>query len=92
MTVGTQLLASLAAFTTLAAGSGLVIYTILLAVACCAGVVTALKGLWVWVIVGILTTGLAFFVSAFLPAKPGSPWARWAARRRPSDPSPEASQ
>jgi type IV secretory pathway TrbL component len=87
--VGTHLLASLAASTSTGAGSGLVVYTILLAVAFCGGVVTAMKGLWGWVIVGILTTGLAFFVSAFLPAKPGSPWARRFARRRGSDASPE---
>ena len=92
MIVATHLLASLAASSTAGAGSGLVVYTILLAVALCAGVVTAMKGLWVWVIAGVLTTGLAFFVSAFLPAKPGSPWARWFARRRGSEATPEPSR
>jgi hypothetical protein len=36
-------------------------------------------------IVGIVTTGLAFLYSAFLPPRPGSLWARRIARRRASD-------
>jgi hypothetical protein len=59
----------------------LVIYTILLLMAACACVVTAMKGQWLWVLAGFLTAGLACLYSAFLPAKPGSPWARLASRR-----------
>lgn len=85
---GTYLLTALAAS---GSEAGLVIYTILLAVAACLGLVTALKGLWLWVIAGLLTTGLAFLISAFLPAKPGSLWARRIARRRTaSDAQPQS--
>jgi hypothetical protein len=65
----------------------LVIFTIIMLMAICAGVVTFMKGRWVWLIVGILTTGLTFFYSAFLPPMPGSLWARRIARRRASDPA-----
>jgi hypothetical protein len=59
----------------------LVVYTIVLLIAVCAFVVTAMKGQWIWVLAGFLTAGLACLYSAFLPAKPGSLWARLASRR-----------
>ena len=55
-----------------------VVVLIVAASAGCA-VVTALKGRWVWLLVGLLLVGLPWLVSAWLPARPGSPWAR---RRR----------
>ena len=60
----------------------LVISTVIALMAICAGIVTLMKGLWGWVIVGIFTSGLAFFYSAFLAPKPRSLWARRIARRR----------
>jgi hypothetical protein len=65
---------------TVAPNAALVAFTVLAALACCAGVVTALKGHWVWLIAGMFT-GLTFFYSAFLPAMPDSAWARASARR-----------
>ena len=65
---------------TVAPNASLVAFTVIAALACCAGVVTGLKGRWVWLIVGMFT-GLTFFYSAFLPAMPDSVWARASARR-----------
>ena len=47
--------------------------------ACAAGIVTALKGHWGWLLIGFLFAGLPWLVSAWLPAAPASLWAR---RRR----------
>jgi hypothetical protein len=77
----------LADSTTVGPSPALVIFTIVIVMAICAGVVTAMKGLWIWLIAGLLTTGLAFFYSAFLPPKPGSLWARRTARRDTSNPA-----
>lgn len=60
----------------------LVISTIIVLMMINAGIVTILKGRWGWVVVGIFTSGLAFFYSAFLAPKPDSLWARRIARRR----------
>jgi hypothetical protein len=62
----------------------LVIFTIVILMAACACVITAMKGLWIWLVAGLVTSGLACLFSAFLPPKPGSLWARRIARRRTS--------
>jgi hypothetical protein len=59
----------------------LVLWTLLVLGAVCGAVVTAAKGRTGWFFVG-LVTGVTFLFSAFLPAAPGSPWAKRAARRR----------
>ena len=64
---------------------GLIIITIVMLVSAWAGVVTAMKGLWLWLLVGLFTSGLVWWYSAFLPPKPDSLWARRIARRRTSD-------
>ena len=47
------------------------------------GVVTALKGQWMWLAIGLLTCGLLWILTALLlPAAPDSWWARRRARRR----------
>jgi hypothetical protein len=46
------------------------------------GIVTALKGRWGWLAVGLLTGGLLWMLTAFLPAAPQSTCARRRARRR----------
>ena len=70
---------------TVSPAPGLIIWTIVILVAICATVVTALKGHWIWVLAGCVTAGLACLYSAFLPPQPGSVWARYIARRRTSD-------
>jgi hypothetical protein len=40
------------------------------------GVVTALKGRWGWLAVGLLFGGWLWLFTAFLPASPDSVWAR----------------
>jgi hypothetical protein len=77
-------LASSSSFT-VAPSLSLVIYTIVMFMALCAGVVTAMKGLWPWLVAGAFTAGLAFFYSAFLPPAPDSLWARRIVRRRTAD-------
>lgn len=73
--------AFLAASTTVSPGPGLILFSVVMLLALCAVVVTALKGLWLWVLAGMCTSGLACFYSAFQPAKPDSAWARLADRR-----------
>ena len=55
---------------------GLVVWTIVAASVVVAGGVTAAKGRWGWLLVGLLTGGLAWLYSATLPAVPGSVWGR----------------
>jgi hypothetical protein len=55
---------------------GLIAWTILLGLLLVAGAITAAKGHWEWVAVGLLTGGLPWCVTAFLHAAPGSLWAR----------------
>jgi hypothetical protein len=57
-------------------GPGLIIWTLVVGLLLVAGVITGAKGRWGWVLVGLLTGGLPWFVTAFLPARPGSWWAR----------------
>lgn len=40
------------------------------------GVVTALKGQWLFLVAGILVVGLVWLIVAFRLARPGSFWAR----------------
>ena len=40
-----------------------------------AGIVTAAKGRYGWLLVGLFLVGLPWLVSAFLLARAGSPWA-----------------
>jgi len=65
--------------------TGLLIWTIVALtygpVVLYAGVVTALKGHWLWLAIGLLTVGLVFLYSAFLPAAPDSEWGRRRDRR-----------
>jgi hypothetical protein len=52
---------------------------VLLAIPC--GIVTALKGRTGWLVVGLLLGAWPWICSAFLPALPGSWWAKRSARR-----------
>ena len=40
-----------------------------------AGIVTAVKGRYAWLLIGLFLLGLPWLVSALLLAKPGSAWA-----------------
>jgi hypothetical protein len=66
--------------------AGLLIWTALVLVygpaVLCAAVITAMKGHWTWLVVGLLTGGLALLYSTFLPARPDSEWVRRRDRRR----------
>lgn len=70
--------------TTVAPNAGLIAWTGLVALVVVAGIVTAAKGRAGWVAIGLLTGGLAWLVTAFLPALPGSLWQRTIGRR-PAD-------
>jgi hypothetical protein len=54
---------------------GLIAWTILMGLLLVAGAITAAKGRWGWVLAGLMTGGLLWCVTAFLPAAPGSLWA-----------------
>ena len=56
-------------------GLGLIVWTVLVVLVVPAGVATALKGRWGWLVAG-LVLGFPLLVSAFLPAAPDSLWAR----------------
>lgn len=45
-------------------------------------IITALKGRWLWLLPGVLLSGLVLVIPALLPAEPGSRWDRSFARRR----------
>jgi hypothetical protein len=79
-------LASSSSFT-VAPSLSLVIDTIAMFMVLFTGVVTAMKGLWLWLVAGALTAGPAFLYSAFRPPAPDSLWARRIVRRRTSDAS-----
>ncbi len=62
--------------------AGLIAYTLLFfCVALPCGVVTVMKGRWGWFAIGFVLGGLPWIVTAFLPARSGSAWARRAALR-----------
>jgi len=54
----------------------LIVWTVLFACALLAGAVTAVKGRWGWVLLGLLTGGVLWLGTAFLAATPESLWAR----------------
>ena len=54
----------------------LLVFTALMVVVVAAGVVTALKGRWGWLIAGLLLGGLPGLIGAWLPARSASAWAR----------------
>ena len=63
--------------------AGLLLWTALVLVSIPCGVITALKGQWTWLAIGLLTGGLLWILTAWLlPAAPDSWWARRRARRR----------
>jgi hypothetical protein len=55
---------------------GLIVWACLLACLVLAGVVTGAKGRPGWVLIGVLTGGMPWLITAFLPARPGSWWER----------------
>ena len=55
---------------------GLIAWTILMALLLVAGCVTAAKGRWGWVLIGLLTGGLLWFATAFFAPSADSFWAR----------------
>jgi len=61
---------------------GLILWTLLIGLAFIGGCVTAAKGQWGWLLVGLLTGGLPLLVTAFVSALPGSLWARFVGRDR----------
>ena len=63
---------------------GLILFTVAVLLMVPAALVTIAKGRHGWFLAGLLL-GVTFFYSAFLPAVPGSLWARRIARtRRPA--------
>jgi hypothetical protein len=56
--------------------AGLVAWTVLIGLVLVAGAVTAAKGRWGWVAIGLLTGGVPWLVTAFSRANPDSLWAR----------------
>jgi hypothetical protein len=55
---------------------GLVFWSLLMALLLVAGAITAAKGRWGWILIGLLTGGLPWLVTAFLAADPDSLWRR----------------
>jgi hypothetical protein len=55
---------------------GLIAWTIVMGLVLVAGAATAAKGRWGWVLIGLLTGGLLWLVSAFLTPAADSIWAR----------------
>lgn len=73
--------------TAVAPTAGLIVWTGLVALAVAAGIITAAKGRAGWVAIGLLTGGLVWLVTAFLPALPGSLWQRTIGRRTADRPA-----
>jgi hypothetical protein len=67
--------------TVVAPSWGVVVFTVLLAVALPCGVVTAMKGRWGWLVLGLMTSGLLWIVGALQPPAPASLWQRWHSAR-----------
>jgi hypothetical protein len=63
---------------------GLIAWTVVMGLVLVAGAVTAAKGRWGWVLVGLLTGGLAWLVTAFLAPSADSFWAHRAAKASPT--------
>ncbi len=70
------MLAEVVSNTSVGPSVGLVVWTIVAASLVTAGGVTAAKGRWGWLLVGLLTGGLVWLYSVTLPAAPGSLWER----------------
>ena len=64
--------------------AGLLLWSVLaLSLIPACGVITALKGQWMWLAIGLVTGGLLWILTALLlPPAPDSSWARRRARRR----------
>ena len=56
--------------------AGLAVYTVLLLFGCVGGLVTLAKGRYGWFLVGLLTGGVLWNLTAILIATPDSLWAR----------------
>jgi hypothetical protein len=63
-------------------GPLLILWTVLVLAVLVTGVVTAVKARRGWLLAGLLTGGLAWLISAFMPARPGSAGTRIPRRRR----------
>ena len=69
-------LADVTSNVTVGPNAGLVVWTAVAAATILCGLVTAAKGRWGWVLVGLVTGGLVFLYSAWISAAPGSVWAQ----------------
>jgi hypothetical protein len=66
---------------TVAPSAGLILWTLYVLAVFAAAVMTALKGQWRWLLVGIVFLGPLLFYAAFLPTEPDSVLGRRKARR-----------
>jgi hypothetical protein len=66
----------LSAATTIDVGVEFVLLAILGGASLIGGMVTALKSRWAWFVLGLLTAGLAWPLTALVIARPDSPWGR----------------
>jgi hypothetical protein len=57
-------------------GPVLIAWSVLISLALLAGAITAAKGRWRWVLIGLLTGAVPWLATAFLAARPDSLWAR----------------
>jgi hypothetical protein len=62
-------------------GAAAYLWLLALVVIAIAGGVTMAKGRWGWLVLGLVTCGLLWLISAFLPPRTGSLWDRKLARR-----------
>jgi hypothetical protein len=67
---------------TVAPSTGLILWTVYVLAVFAAAVITALKGQWRWLLVGIVFLGPLLFYAAFLEAQPDSVLGRRRARHR----------
>jgi hypothetical protein len=56
---------------------GVIVIAILVCVTLPCGLVTALKGRWGWLALGLMTAGLLWIVGALQPPAPAGLWQRW---------------
>jgi hypothetical protein len=66
--------------TTVSPSPGLIVWTIVMGLVLVAGAVTAAKGRWGWVLIGLLTGGLLWLATAFLAPSADSFWVRRGSR------------
>lgn len=62
---------------TMAPSWELVVFTLLVCVALACAIVTAIKGRWGWLVLGLMTAGLLWIVGALQPPAPSSLLQRW---------------